>query len=97
MCRDDRKFVGLDAYRQAIALADVVVLAARPGYRPIHFEEAVKQNKNVFAEKPVATDAPGAPLSWPPPRRPKRKNLEVGIGLQRHHQAGYIADHRAPA
>ena len=56
---DDKKFVGFDAYKQAIALADVVILATPPGFRPIHFEEAVRQGKHIFMEKPVATDAPG--------------------------------------
>src|SRR6266487_2319583 len=55
----ERQFIGFDAYKQAIAVADVVVLATPPGFRPIHFEEAVKQGKNIFMEKPVATDAPG--------------------------------------
>src|SRR5690606_30708966 len=54
---DDRKFVGFDAYKEAIALADVVILATPPGFRPIHFEEAIRQGKHVFMEKPVAVDA----------------------------------------
>jgi myo-inositol 2-dehydrogenase / D-chiro-inositol 1-dehydrogenase len=29
----------------------VVILAAPPGFRPDHFEEAVKQNKQIFMEK----------------------------------------------
>ncbi|MFO1462121.1 MAG: dehydrogenase, partial [Verrucomicrobiota bacterium] len=37
----DRQFVGLDAYKNAIALADVVILATPPGFRPMQFEEAV--------------------------------------------------------
>jgi hypothetical protein len=56
---EDRKFVGFDAYKKAIALADVVILATPPGFRPMHFEEAVKQGKQVFMEKPVAVDGPG--------------------------------------
>ncbi|MFN7279060.1 MAG: dehydrogenase, partial [bacterium] len=42
---EERKFVGFDAYLKAIPLADVVILSTPPGFRPIHFEEAVKQNK----------------------------------------------------
>jgi predicted dehydrogenase len=56
---EERKFVGFDAYKQAIALADVVILTTPPGFRPIHFEEAVNQNKHIFMEKPVATDPEG--------------------------------------
>src|SRR5688500_6581906 len=32
----DTTFVGLNAYKKAIALADVVVIATPPGFRPIH-------------------------------------------------------------
>ena len=42
-----------------MALADVVLCATPPGFRPQHFEEAVRLGKHVFIEKPVATDANG--------------------------------------
>src|SRR2546422_2207018 len=35
---DDHQFVGPEAYKQAIATADVVILATPPGLRPIMFE-----------------------------------------------------------
>src|SRR5690606_18952397 len=38
----ERRFVGFNAYEKAIPLADVVILATPPGFRPIHFEEAVR-------------------------------------------------------
>ena len=56
---EERKFTGFDGYKKAIALADVVILTTPPGFRPIHFEEAIAQNKHVFMEKPVATDPAG--------------------------------------
>ena len=56
---EDRQFVGFDAYKKAIALADVVILATPPGIRPIHLEEAVNAGKNIFSEKPLAVDGPG--------------------------------------
>jgi len=40
---EENKFVGFDGYKKAIALADVVILTTPPGFRPIHFEEAVNQ------------------------------------------------------
>lgn len=86
----DRQFVGLDAFKNAISLADVVILATPPGFRPFHFEEAIKQGKHVFAEKPVATDAPGVRRFLAAAEEAKKKNLKVGIGLQRHHQPGYL-------
>jgi myo-inositol 2-dehydrogenase / D-chiro-inositol 1-dehydrogenase len=87
---DDRKFVGFDAYKEAIKLADVVILATPPGFRPIHFEEAIKQGKHVFMEKPVAVDGAGVKRVLAAAEEAKKKNLKVGVGLQRHHQLGYI-------
>ncbi|MGZ5543662.1 MAG: Gfo/Idh/MocA family oxidoreductase [Limisphaerales bacterium] len=87
---EENKFVGFDAYKKAIALADVVILATPPGFRPMTFEEAVKQGKNIFMEKPVAVDAPGIRKVLAAAQEAKAKNLKVGVGLQRHHQLGYI-------
>ncbi|MCD6049899.1 MAG: Gfo/Idh/MocA family oxidoreductase, partial [Verrucomicrobia bacterium] len=86
----DRQFVGFDAYKKAIALADVVILATPPGFRPLHFEEAIRQGKHVFFEKPVAVDAPGVRKVLAAALEAKKKNLKVGVGLQRHHQIGYL-------
>jgi len=86
----DRQFIGFDAYKHAIALADVVILATPPGFRPMQFEEAIRQGKNVFTEKPVATDAPGIRRFLAAAEESKKKGLKVGVGLQRHHQVGYL-------
>src|SRR6266542_420828 len=87
---EETKFVGLDAYKQAIAAADVVVIATPPGFRPIHFEEAVRQGKHIFMEKPVAVDGPGVRRVLAAAEQAKKKNLKVGVGLQRRHQLGYL-------
>jgi myo-inositol 2-dehydrogenase/D-chiro-inositol 1-dehydrogenase len=87
---DDTTFIGLDGYKQAIALADVVIIATPPGFKPSQFEEAIKQGKHVFMEKPVATDGPGVRQVLAAAAEAKKKNLKVGVGLQRHHQFGYI-------
>ena len=56
----ERRFVGFDAYKQVIASGvDVVLLCTPPHFRPIHLAAAVEAGKHVFAEKPVAVDAPG--------------------------------------
>ena len=87
----DRQFIGLDAYRKAIdSGADVVLVAGPPGYRPLHFEYAVKAGKHAFIEKPVATDAPGVRRILAAAEEAKRKGLKVGVGLQRHHDPIYI-------
>ncbi|HRN58270.1 MAG TPA: Gfo/Idh/MocA family oxidoreductase, partial [Agriterribacter sp.] len=85
----DRRFVGFDAYEKAIALADVVILATPPGFRPIHFEEAVKQGKHIFMEKPVATDPAGVQKVLAAAAIAKQKKLNVVVGLQRHYQNSY--------
>ena len=55
-----RRFVGFDAYRQLLASGvDVVLLCTPPHFRPIHLKAAIEAGKHVFAEKPVAVDAPG--------------------------------------
>ena len=86
---EDKKFVGFDAYKKAIQEADVVLLTAPPGFRPSHFEEAVKQNKHVFMEKPVATDSPGVRKVLAAAEEAKRKKLNVVVGLQRRYQKNY--------
>src|SRR5690606_18790695 len=55
---EEHKFVGFEGYKEAIALADVVLLATPPAFRPMHFEAAVNAGKHVFMEKPLASDAP---------------------------------------
>jgi myo-inositol 2-dehydrogenase / D-chiro-inositol 1-dehydrogenase len=88
---DDRKFVGFDAYQKALdAGPDLVILSTPPGFRPIHFEAAVKANKHVFMEKPVATDAVGVRRVLEAAEESKKKNLAVGVGLQRRHEAKYL-------
>src|SRR3954453_19397028 len=87
---NERKFVGLDAYRKAIdSGADVILLAGPPGYRPQHFEYAIRAGKHVFMEKPVATDAVGIRRVLAAAEEAKKKNLKVGVGLQRRHQPSY--------
>lgn len=86
---EERKFTGFDAYQKAIALADVVILTTPPGFRPIHFEEAVKQNKHIFMEKPVATDPAGIQRVLAAAAIAKQKKLNVVVGLQRHYQNSY--------
>lgn len=87
---EERKFSGFDAYQKAIPFADVVILATPPGFRPIHFEEAIKQGKHVFMEKPVAVDAAGVQKVLAAAAVAKQKKLNVVVGLQRHYQNSYL-------
>jgi len=87
---DKHKFVGFDAYKNAIDEADVVILTTPPGFRPLHFEYAVNANKHIFMEKPVATDAPGVRRVLKAAQVAKQKSLNVVVGLQRHYQTSYL-------
>ena len=86
---EKNKFSGFDAYRKAIDLADVIILATPPGFRPFHFEYAIQQGKHVFMEKPVATDPYGIRKVLEAGKMAKEKNLNVVVGLQRHYQKSY--------
>lgn len=89
----ERRFIGLDAYRKVCALkeVDMVILTTPPGFRPRQFEEAVKAGKHVFMEKPVATDVHGVQTVLAAAQEAKRKNLKVGVGLNRRHSPMYEA------
>lgn len=87
----ERVFVGLDAYQKAIDCGvDLVVMASPPGFRPEQYAAAVKAGKHVFMEKPCSTDAPGYRSLMETNKLADEKNLKVVVGLQRHHQAGYL-------
>ncbi|HYC85123.1 MAG TPA: Gfo/Idh/MocA family oxidoreductase [Chryseosolibacter sp.] len=86
---EDTKFVGFDGYLKAIPLADVVILTTPPGFRPLHFAEAIRLGKHVFMEKPVATDPAGVKKVLESAEEAKRKKLNVVVGLQRHYQNSY--------
>lgn len=86
---EERKYTGFDAYKKAMAHADVVILTTPPGFRPIHFEEAVSQGKHIFMEKPVATYPAGIKKVLDAAEIAKQKKLNVIVGLQRHYQNSY--------
>jgi predicted dehydrogenase len=86
---EETKFTGFDGYLKAIPLADVIILTTPPGFRPIHFEEAVKQGKHVFMEKPLATDPAGIKKVLDAAVVARQKKLNVVVGLQRHYQSSY--------
>ena len=50
---EETKFVGFDAYKHVIPLADVVIIATPPGFRPIHFEEAINQGNMCSWKNPL--------------------------------------------
>jgi predicted dehydrogenase len=88
--KEKNMFTGFDAYKKAIDLCDVVILTTPPGFRPLHFEYAINNDKHVFMEKPLATDAPGIRKVLEVAKIAKDKKLNVVVGLQRHYQNKYI-------
>jgi len=74
-------FSGFDAYKKAIDMADVVVMATPPGFRPVHFAYAVEKGKHVFMEKPHAVDVPGARSVLESAKLAKTKGLNVVSGF----------------
>ncbi len=88
---EDRIFAGLDGYKAAIDVdCDLVVIATPPGFKPQQFEYAVNKGRHVFMEKPVASDAVGVRRVLASVEESKKKNLMVGIGLQRRHEPQYM-------
>jgi predicted dehydrogenase len=78
----ERCFTGFDAYKKVLASGvDVVLLTTPPGFRPLHFQAAVAAGKHIFAEKPVAVDAPGVRKVLAACAEARKKNLAVVAGL----------------
>ena len=87
--KEKNRYIGFNAYQKAIDLADVVILTTPPGFRPLHFEYAVNNDKHIFMEKHVATDANGVRKVLKAAKLAKNKKLNVVVGLQRRYQKSY--------
>jgi myo-inositol 2-dehydrogenase/D-chiro-inositol 1-dehydrogenase len=88
-CPPERRFQGLDGYKQVLDHCDLVILATPPGFRPYHFEAAIKAGKHVFMEKPVCVDSFGARLCLEAAKLADEKKLKVVVGLQRRYDNKY--------
>jgi len=88
-CPEDRQFKGLDGYQKVLEHCDLVILATPPGFRPFHFDAAIKAGKHVFMEKPVCVDAFGARLCLEAAKMADEKKLKVVVGLQRRYDNRY--------
>lgn len=85
---EDRRFLGMDAYRKAIDLiapGGLVLLTTPPVFRPMHLEYAVAKGCNVFMEKSFAVDAPGIHRVLKAGKEAERKNLKIAGGLMSRH------------
>jgi len=80
---DDHCFTGFDGYRKLIASGiDVAILASPPHFRPIHAQACVNAGIHVFAEKPMAVDAPGVRRILAAGRKAREKNLSFVSGFE---------------
>jgi len=87
----DRTFHGWDAYKGVLSTdINYVILATPPGFRPMMIQAAIEAGKHVFAEKPVAVDAPGCRAIMEAGKLAAEKGLGFVAGTQRRHQAKYI-------
>lgn len=86
----EQRFIGFDAYEKVLATdVDVVLLTTPPHFRPMHLKAAIAAGKHVFAEKPVAVDAPGVRSVLETCTEAKRKQLSVVSGLCLRYDAGF--------
>jgi len=87
--KEENCFVGFDAYKGVIAACDVVLLCEPPHFRPAHLQAAVQAGKHVFAEKPVAVDAPGIRSVLASCEEAKKRSLSIVSGLCLRYSAGF--------
>src|SRR5438270_13251176 len=86
----DHRFAGFDAYEKLLSSGvDVVLLCTPPQFRPLHLRASVDAGKHVFAEKPVAVDAPGVRAVLETCQLAKTKNLSVVSGLCLRYDNGF--------
>ena len=91
----DKRFVGLDAYKQVIdSGVDVVIIATPPVFRPVHFQYATEKGKHSFLEKPICVDPVGYRTIMATAKQAEAKNLRVITGTQRHHQRPYVESYK---
>ncbi|WP_425401020.1 Gfo/Idh/MocA family protein [Aeoliella sp.] len=88
---EDRKFIGFDAYRQAmdqLRPGDIVILATPLAFRVPHFQYAIDRGLNVFMEKPLTADGPTSKKMLELAKQADEKNLKCGVGLMVRHCRG---------
>lgn len=78
----EKCFTGFDNYKQVIdSDVDVVLLCSPPHFRPAQIKYAVEKGKHIFAEKPVAVDAPGIRSVIASAEAAKEQKLSLVSGL----------------
>ena len=84
-------FSGFDCHeRLAQCDADLLCMATAPAFRGRQMLAAIKAGKNVFTEKPVATDPTGCREVMEAARIADEKGLAIVCGTQRRHEFGRV-------
>lgn len=84
----DRKFIGFEAYKDAIDVlrpGDVAMCTTRAYIRPLHVEYAVQKGIHVFMEKPFACDPAGLKRMLKAGEEAEKKGVKIAAGLQCRH------------
>ena len=101
---DSHCFSGFDGYKELLESAlDVAIMAEPPHFRPKHIEACVEAGVHVFAEKPMAVDAPGVRRVLAAGEKARQKKLSFISGFETRYsesareavkrvQAGEIGD-----
>jgi predicted dehydrogenase len=88
--KNENRFVGFDAYKKVIdSDVHVVLMCEPPHFRPMHLKYAIEKGKHVFAEKPVAVDAPGVRSVLATCEEARKKSLSVVSGLCIRYDQGF--------
>jgi predicted dehydrogenase len=90
----DRKFVGFEAYKDAIDVlrpGDVALCTTRAYIRPVHVEYAVAKGVNVFMEKPFSPDPVGLRRMLKAGEVAEKKGVKIAAGLQCRHSPARAA------
>lgn len=83
MVEDDRCFDGFDGFKRLLQSGvDVVLLAEPPHFRPMHIEACVEAGVHIFAEKPMAVDAPGVRRVLAATEKARAKRLSLVTGFE---------------
>ena len=79
----DRCFSGLDAVQKLLESGvQVALLTQPPHFRPMHLEACIEAGVHVFAEKPMAVDAPGVRRVLAAGEKARQKKLSFVSGFQ---------------
>ncbi|MDB6173606.1 MAG: putative dehydrogenase [Chthoniobacteraceae bacterium] len=84
----ERQFIGFDAFKKAIDCLkpnDIAIFTTPCAFRWVQFQYAIEKGINVFMEKPLITDGPGARRMYALAEESLKKPMKVAVGLMCRH------------